>query len=71
MAYANDMNSAAQVRSSSFGGLFKSISERFARYRVYRETMQELSQLNDRDLADLGLSRASLRAVAYEAAYGN
>ncbi|WP_460274861.1 DUF1127 domain-containing protein [Celeribacter sp. ULVN23_4] len=71
MAYTNDINSAATASTASFGGLFKAVAERFARYRVYRETMLELSSLEDRDLADLGMSRATLRAVAYEAAYGN
>ncbi|TNE69059.1 DUF1127 domain-containing protein [Celeribacter ethanolicus] len=71
MAYANDIDSAAPASPTLFGGLFKSIAERVARYRVYRETVLELSDLKDRDLADLGLSRASIRAVAYEAAYGN
>ncbi|SFJ19097.1 DUF1127 domain-containing protein [Celeribacter neptunius] len=69
MAYANDIQSAAPA-SASFGGLFKSLAERVARYRVYRETTLELSGLSDRDLADLGLSRASIKAIAYEAAYG-
>ena len=36
--------------------------------RVYRNTLDELTQLNDRDLADLGLHRADLRRVAREAA---
>ncbi|WP_226549954.1 DUF1127 domain-containing protein [Celeribacter naphthalenivorans] len=70
MAYVNDINSAATASSASFGGLFKALGERFARYRVYRETMLELSSLSDRDLRDLGMSRASINAVAHEAAYG-
>lgn len=70
MAYANDINSAATASSGFFGGLFKALGERVARYRVYRETMLELSSLSDRDLRDLGMSRASITAVAYEAAYG-
>lgn len=70
MAYANDIRTAAPA-SVSFGGLFKSLAERFARYRVYRETTLELSGLTNRELADLGLSRATIKAVAYEAAYGN
>ncbi|AVW91540.1 DUF1127 domain-containing protein [Celeribacter baekdonensis] len=69
MAYANDIRSAAPASSASFGGLFKSLAERFARYKVYRETVLELSGLTDRDLADMGMSRASINAVAYEAAY--
>ena len=36
--------------------------------RVFRTTLSELSQLTDRDLADLGLYRADLRRVARDAA---
>ncbi|MCA0043071.1 DUF1127 domain-containing protein [Celeribacter litoreus] len=70
MAYANDINNAATASARPFAGLFRTVQERFARYRVYRETTLELSGLSDRDLADLGLSRATIKAVAYEAAYG-
>nr|WP_319246853.1 DUF1127 domain-containing protein [uncultured Celeribacter sp.] len=70
MAYANDIRNAATAPSALSGGLFKAVAERFARYKVYRETVLELSELSDRDLADLGMSRSTIRAVAYEAAYG-
>lgn len=36
---------------------------------MYRTTLRELGELNDRELNDLGLSRSSIRAIAYEAAY--
>jgi uncharacterized protein YjiS (DUF1127 family) len=35
---------------------------------IYRETYDELSALSDRDLADLGIARISIRDVALEAA---
>lgn len=35
---------------------------------VYRQTFDELSVLSDRDLADLGIARASIADVAREAA---
>ena len=35
---------------------------------IYRETYEELSALSDRDLADLGIARISIRDVALEAA---
>jgi uncharacterized protein YjiS (DUF1127 family) len=35
---------------------------------IYRETHDELSALSDRDLADLGIARISIRDVALEAA---
>lgn len=41
-----------------------------ARRRVYRETYRELARLTDRELADLGIDRGNIDAVAYEAAYG-
>lgn len=42
----------------------------FANWRVYRKTVNELSALSNRDLADLGLSRSMIRGIAIEAAYG-
>ncbi|CTQ32023.1 DUF1127 domain-containing protein [Jannaschia rubra] len=39
-------------------------------WRTYRRTLNELSALSNRDLADLGLSRSMIRAIALEAAYG-
>lgn len=42
---------------------------RFQQYRVYRNTLNELRTLSDRELADLGLHRSMLRRIAYQAAY--
>ncbi|GAA3854416.1 DUF1127 domain-containing protein [Celeribacter arenosi] len=70
MAYANDIRTATPAYAARSNGFFATLAERFARYRVYRETVNELEALSDRDLADLGLSRATVKAVAYEAAYG-
>lgn len=44
---------------------------RYAQYRVFRTTLNELQTLSSRELADLGMSRSSLKSVAYEAAYKN
>lgn len=60
--------------ASSFG-----LGERFAALRaqirearkakaIYRQTRDELMSLSDRDLADLGLHRSQIRAVARQAA---
>ena len=46
------------------------LGERRAKNRVYRETLDELQVLSDRELADLGMSRANLKSIANEAAYG-
>lgn len=49
--------------------VLKRASVRLARFRVYRQTVAELESLSDRELADLGLARTSIRAVAREAAH--
>jgi len=42
----------------------------YADHRLYVRTMNELKSLSNRELADLGLSRASLHDTAYQAVYG-
>ena len=41
-----------------------------ANYRLYRKTVDELASLTDRELGDLGISRASIRRIARERVYG-
>lgn len=48
--------------------LLHAAAQRHARYRVYRETYNELATLGDRELNDLGLSRSMIRGLALEAA---
>lgn len=43
---------------------------RFTQYRQFRRTLDELSTLTRRELADLGLNRSMLHSVAHEAVYG-
>lgn len=68
MAYTSQTNAV----SPTFGRIneiFTNLMERRAKYRVYRQTLNELSTLSSRDLADLGMSRGSIQSVAYQAAY--
>lgn len=53
-----------------FNGLFGTLKAAIAQRRVYNQTVAELTQLNDRELADLGISRFSIAELAHEAAYG-
>ena len=43
---------------------------RHAKHRVYKQTLNELSQLSDRDLTDLGFRRVDLKSIARDAAEG-
>lgn len=67
MAYANDVRTGY---APAFGGIFATLADRFAKYKVYRATINELSQLSGRELADLGISRSMIKSIAIEAAYG-
>ena len=72
MAYTThtDRSLGNDTLGQRFGTASASLSERFARYRTYRQTLNELAQLSDRDLADLGVHRADIRGIAHQAAYG-
>lgn len=71
MAYANTARTMESAR------LFDKLSALIAAFRLamtrratYRQTLNELSALSDRELMDLGLHRSALESVALEAAYG-
>lgn len=68
MAYASLGNESVHFGSSR--GVFADLKRRFSDYVRYRQTIEELNALSDRDLADLQLSRFSIKAVAWEAVYG-
>lgn len=71
MALANDIRITRTAGTGA--GLLSTLREartRFADWVLYRRTLRELDQLSARELADLGLSRAGLKAAAREAVYG-
>lgn len=69
MSTFNEVNNVRATTESRIGGFFNGVSARFAQYRTYRKTLEELESLTDRELSDLGISRHSVRAIAYRAAY--
>lgn len=72
MAFANDTHrthAAGATLWDRLADLRAALGERVARHRLYRQTVEELGALSDRDLADLGLHRALIADVAREAAY--
>ena len=70
---ATTFHTARLSNTGSFGqglsGLRTTLAERFAQYRSYRTTLDELAMLTDRELADLGIHRSTIREIAFEAAY--
>ena len=71
MATLNQANAQSIFATGGLLRMVQSARLRFAQYRVYRETLNELNALSARDLADLGLNRSLVKRTAYEAAYGN
>lgn len=69
MSTFNEVNTYRASVSNRFSGFIGGFSARFAQYRTYRRTLDELESLTDRELSDLGISRHSLRSIAYRAAY--
>ena len=53
-----------------FKSILRTIEDAIEKRRIYMKTLAELETLNERELADLGMSRYDLPAVAKEAAYG-
>ena len=49
----------------------KVVKQQLMTHRAYRETYNELAQMSDRELRDIGLNRSMIHSVAYEAAYGS
>ncbi len=68
MSVATHLSAPFDTVSERTGAWIENTKTRYARYRAYRETLNELSGLSSRDLADLGLHRSELRRVAYQAA---
>lgn len=70
MAYVNTSRAAALPLADRIPGIFGAVKAALARRNVYAQTLRELNSLTDRELADLGIARASIPAVAHEAAFG-
>lgn len=46
------------------------IAQKYRRWRTYRRTVDELTRLDDRSLADLNIARADIDGVARRASRG-
>lgn len=45
---------------------FKKLNRTIEQYRIYKKTVNELNQLTDRELRDLGISRCMIHSIAME-----
>ena len=70
MAYVNSSRAASFSLADRISGVLAQIKVQIARRAVYNQTVRELVQLSDRELADLGIARTDIPAVAREAAFG-
>jgi len=68
MAVATNSTALKSNPANGLSALFEAARTRFARYRMYRQTVNELSALSNRELADLGLHRSMIRRLAMQAA---
>ncbi|MFN7222397.1 MAG: DUF1127 domain-containing protein [Paracoccaceae bacterium] len=75
MAYANSQSAARADAGTSVKGWVGDVLAKWntARERraVYLQTLNELSAMSDRDLADINVARVSIEDIARQAAYGN
>lgn len=49
--------------------MIKLITEKFQEWMRYRVTVQELAQLSDRELADLGICRGDIHIIAKQSVW--
>ncbi|WP_420014075.1 DUF1127 domain-containing protein [Tateyamaria sp.] len=73
MAYYNDIAKHSDLVERILGTtaeMLNTAKERHAMRRVYRTTVNELSELSGRELADLGIHPSEIKRLAWEAAYG-
>ena len=70
MAHALNLNAYATYANSAEPGILARLQQALADYRAYRAVRDELDTLTDRDLADIGLSRLTVRDTARAAASG-
>ncbi len=70
MAYVNSQRAAGFNVTDWAGEVLAKWNAARERRAIYLRTLEELSSMSDRDLADIDLSRANIADVAREAAYG-
>ncbi len=68
MAYVNSSRAVRVTLADRIAAFFTVIRVSAARRALFSQTMNELNNLTDRELADLGIARDNIRSIAQEAA---
>ncbi|MGL5008291.1 MAG: DUF1127 domain-containing protein [Paracoccaceae bacterium] len=71
MAYVNNSRTVSAGFADRLAAMVATFKAHRAQRAVYLQTVNELNQLTDRELADLGIARIAIQDVARAAAYGN
>lgn len=69
MAFVTDIRMGGTSIFSRLASLRDDVANRYAKYRTYRNTLNELRALSTRELDDLGLNAERLEQIAFESAY--
>lgn len=64
-------NSMAAPLRSGIAGLIDRLRDARARRRMFVTTLNELRDLSDRELNELGIGRYGIRSAAWQHAYGD
>ena len=67
-AFSTSRGSAVDANLGLLGGIVMRLSGWMGEQRRYRQTMNELSVLTDRELEDIGLNRSEIESVAQRCA---
>lgn len=70
MAYLNSSRATHLTLADRLGALLAGLRAAALRRQIYNRTLHELSNLSDRELADLGMHRSTISETALQAAYG-
>ena len=70
MATASEIYFPSRSAFANVTHIFHTMRDNAAKRKMYRTTVSELSNLTNRELNDLGLSRSAIKGIAFEAAYG-
>ncbi len=71
MAFITETRTYGITLAQRFATLRANFAAARAQRKIYTTTVVELENLSNRELADLGLNRSSIKSIAFEAAYGN